>query len=240
MLAKCANPACSATFHYLHEGRLFAFEVKPDAALRGPPADPDYVGRSHGPQYFWLCGSCCSAMTLQANGDHGVTVVRKRGVPQNVGIEVAHETASKSWGRIRGLAVQEVHMKREREKTLEVLKNELKFVENGGYRIPLVWRAVLVFEDSPLCPKDPCRACLDANCVLVNFVPTECRDEIIPCRHIPLNETGETLNSLYRTATNEEIEQTVESWLLKTIQRLEEPSGPTEERVEQPRPREAA
>jgi hypothetical protein len=34
MLAKCANPACSATFRYFHEGRLFVFEPKRDAPKR--------------------------------------------------------------------------------------------------------------------------------------------------------------------------------------------------------------
>jgi hypothetical protein len=84
MLAKCANPACSATFRYFHEGKLFVFQPKPDAPMRGPPADPDQAGRSHSPQYFWLCSSCCSAMTVQPDGDHGVTVVRMQEVPQNV------------------------------------------------------------------------------------------------------------------------------------------------------------
>ena len=59
MLTKCANPACSATFRYLHEGRLFVFEPKRDAPQRGPPADLEDTGRSHSPQYFWLCFSCC-------------------------------------------------------------------------------------------------------------------------------------------------------------------------------------
>jgi len=84
MLAKCANPECSATFRYFHEGKLFVFEPKPDAPLRGPPADPDYAGRSHAPQCFWLCSACCSAMTVRPDGDHGVMVVRKQGVPRKV------------------------------------------------------------------------------------------------------------------------------------------------------------
>ena len=83
MLAKCANPACSATFRYLHEGRLFVFEPERDAPKRGPPADPEDTGRSDSPHCFWLCSSCCSAMTVQPDGDHGVTVVRKQGVPQS-------------------------------------------------------------------------------------------------------------------------------------------------------------
>jgi hypothetical protein len=92
-------------------------------------------------------------------------------------------------------------MKRGNENTLLVLKNELKFVQKGGYRAPLVWRAPLVFEDSPTCPKERCSACPDTRCVLMNFVPTKCRYETVPCRHIPLNEMGETVDSLYRTGT---------------------------------------
>jgi hypothetical protein len=33
MLAKCSNPACSATFHYLHEGKLFPIELRSDSAI---------------------------------------------------------------------------------------------------------------------------------------------------------------------------------------------------------------
>ena len=90
MVAKCANPACSATYRYLHEGKLFVFQPKPDAPLLGPPTDPDYMGRSQTPQYFWLCSSCCSVMTVQPDGDHGVTVARKQPVPQNVFVMEAH------------------------------------------------------------------------------------------------------------------------------------------------------
>jgi hypothetical protein len=107
--------------------------------------------------------------------------------------------------------------------TLQVLKDELQFVRKGGYRAPLLWRAPLVFEDSPRCPKEPCSACSDTDCVLISFVPEECRSEALPCRHIPLNEIGETLDNLYRTETNEEIEQTLQRWLLKTIRLLEKP-----------------
>lgn len=115
-------------------------------------------------------------------------------------------------------------MKRGNENTLQVLKNELEFVQKGGYRAPLVWRAPLVFEDSPTCPRERCSACPHADCVLMNFVPTKRRCENVPCRHIPLNRVGETLDSLYRTGTNEEIEQTVEGWLLETIEQLQNPS----------------
>jgi hypothetical protein len=83
MLAKCANPACSATFRYLHEGKLFAIESKADSLKRGPPADPEYIGKSSSPQYFWLCSSCCRAMTVQPDGDHGISLVRNEKAPRS-------------------------------------------------------------------------------------------------------------------------------------------------------------
>jgi hypothetical protein len=114
------------------------------------------------------------------------------------------------------------------EGALQVLKNELSFVQKGGYRAPLGWRAPLVFEDSPTCTKQRRSACPETNCVLMTFVPTQCRYERVPCRHIPLNDAGESLDSLYRTGTIEEIEQTLESWLLENIHQLEQPREPRE------------
>ncbi len=78
MLAKCANPACSAKFLYLHEGKLFAVESRVDPQKRGPPTDPEYVGKPHTLEYFWLCSSCCCAMTVQSDGDRGITLIPKR------------------------------------------------------------------------------------------------------------------------------------------------------------------
>jgi hypothetical protein len=111
------------------------------------------------------------------------------------------------------------------QKTLRVLKDELQFLETGGYRILLAWRAPLVFEDSPRCPKGRGCACPDVDCVLMRFVPKQRCFEDVPCRHIPLNALGETIDSLYKTATNEEIEQKLQIWLLETIGKLEEASA---------------
>ena len=108
--------------------------------------------------------------------------------------------------------------------TLQALRNELRFVQKGGYRQPRLWRPSLVFEDSPICFKQSCAACPETDCVLMNFVPKERRYEAVPCRHIPLNDLGETVDSLYRTGTNQEIEDTLQRWLLKTIGQLEEQS----------------
>jgi hypothetical protein len=108
---------------------------------------------------------------------------------------------------------------------LDVLKFELNFLEKGGYgRSPHErWRGWLVFEDSPTCMNydtkqdpEPC-----GDCVLMKLVPAEARAERIPCRHIPLTKSGETLESLYRYGDEYEIEETVRAWLRNTIEQLE-------------------
>ena len=59
------------------------------------------------------------------------------------------------------------------------------------------------------------------DCVLIQLVPPERRAEKIPCRHIPFNESGETLDSLYRCSNQNKTEETVGNWLRATIQHLE-------------------
>jgi len=105
---------------------------------------------------------------------------------------------------------------------LRILRNELHFLDSGGYRNPMLWRAPRIFEDSPTCPKERWSACPHGDCVLLDFVPPQSRHEAMPCRHIPLNGSGETLETLYSTATNEEIQQTLREWLLQTIAELEQ------------------
>jgi len=120
---------------------------------------------------------------------------------------------------------------------LSVLKHEREFLDSGGYRVaigsrqPLFcmetsveWRQPLFFEESPNCPKKKYCACdPEGHCVLMSFVPTERRHETVPCHHIPLNQEGQTIHSLYGTTTNKEIEATLRGWLVKTIGDLEEP-----------------
>jgi len=109
---------------------------------------------------------------------------------------------------------------------LRVLRNELEFLDRGGYRSPIIWRSPRIFEDSPTCPKDPWSTCPHGDCVLLEFVLEESRRQTIPCRHIPLNESGETLATLYNTGTNEEIQLTLREWLLKRIAELETAAHP--------------
>jgi hypothetical protein len=55
----------------------------------------------------------------------------------------------------------------------------------------------------------------------MQFVPAEDRAEGIPCHHIPLNGTGETLDGLYRYGNAREIEEAVGDWLQATIDQVE-------------------
>ena len=62
------------------------------------------------------------------------------------------------------------------------------------------------------------------DCALLEFALQESRHEAVPCRHIPLNELGTTLQTLYRTSTYEEMRETIREWLLRTIKRLDQPT----------------
>jgi hypothetical protein len=109
---------------------------------------------------------------------------------------------------------------------LHVLRTELEFLHAGGYRrvARAPWRAAFYFEDSPTCPKlvrfspgvQPCRGC-----VLFQLVPGDAKTEPMPCRHIPMDEQGDTLDSMYRWATPLELRAVFEGWLQRMIARLE-------------------
>lgn len=61
MLAKCANPTCSARFLSLKQGRLFLIEATPSKdwfAAESAHDEPRPL------QHYWLCGSCCKEFTV--------------------------------------------------------------------------------------------------------------------------------------------------------------------------------
>lgn len=108
---------------------------------------------------------------------------------------------------------------------LQVLRFELKFIEAGGYgRSPHApWRAPYIFEDSPTCLNfnnasrpHPCSECL-----LTALLPNALPDSATPCRFIPLDDEGRTVDSLYRHGTQEEIEEVLQNWLRREISRIE-------------------
>src|ERR1700682_456387 len=108
---------------------------------------------------------------------------------------------------------------------LDVLNAELAFLEKGGYgRSPREsWRQPLIFEDSPSCmnydSKDHAEPC--SACVLFQLVPPQFRGKQIPCRHIPFNAEGETLDLLGRCSDQFETEEVFGDWLRKTIATVE-------------------
>jgi hypothetical protein len=113
-------------------------------------------------------------------------------------------------------------MATDNSKLLGVLKRELQFLNNGGYRKPS-WRPQFIFQDSPTClnrdnPADP-KPC--SECVLMSFVPEEARKNKIPCRQISLNEQGNTIDNYYHWGTQDELEDDLRAWLDTQIRNLE-------------------
>lgn len=64
LVSKCANPECSAGFRYLHEGKLFQFEVRLEELATDAPAAGHNERLSREVEWFWLCESCASTMTV--------------------------------------------------------------------------------------------------------------------------------------------------------------------------------
>jgi len=112
---------------------------------------------------------------------------------------------------------------------LDVLRFELSFLEDGGYgRSPHApWRAPAVFEDSPICPNfsNAARPLPCENCLLEQFVPSEKKSETVPCRFIELGEHGQTVDDLYRTASQVEMEAALARWLREQIKKIERERG---------------
>lgn len=213
MLSKCANPACSAKFQYLGVGKLFV--IKARRSITKSESQSFERSQIHEPtRYFWLCASCSQSLTIEACGSGRARIARTRVCSQD-------DRGAPSLVNEPGVASHEAVFSMNPKEKLDALTKELEFLERGGYRMMLGWRAPLVFEDSPICPKAPHAACSGDGCVLMDFVPQDQRDQAIPCRHIPLNNIGETLNTLYPTATTEEIENTLREWLKSEIANLE-------------------
>ncbi len=71
MLQKCANPACTAPFRSLHEGKLFLAEFHSTFAERPDDGRRKTWHREH----FWLCDACAARLTLRFDRELGMTTV---------------------------------------------------------------------------------------------------------------------------------------------------------------------
>ena len=117
-------------------------------------------------------------------------------------------------------------MSNDKRDVLEVLRFELNFLEQGGYgrSVRTPWKATSIFQDSLSCINfnDPERPHPCSECLLTDFVPPACHDESVPCHHIPLSATGETIDTLERTGNQAEMEEALRNWLRATIRRIEQ------------------
>lgn len=69
MVSRCANPGCYATFHYLHEGKLF---VVGEHATGGPTT---FSGAPHGVRCFWLCSQCSLTLAVIYDAHDGMRLI---------------------------------------------------------------------------------------------------------------------------------------------------------------------
>jgi len=109
---------------------------------------------------------------------------------------------------------------------LEILKDELTFIEQGGYgrsvRTPEQPKSI--FRDSLSCINyaDPNHTHPCSECHLLDFVTGEHQAEQVPCHFIPLNETGETIETLEPEDNQAKLEREVKDWLRAGIRKIEE------------------
>ena len=108
---------------------------------------------------------------------------------------------------------------------LELLKQELSFIEEGGYgrSVRAPWLPKSVFQDSLSCLNYgyPYRAHPCSECHLLDFVGQEDRSQPVPCHFIPLNEAGNTIEELEMSGDEFKTQGLVKSWLKGKINQLE-------------------
>jgi hypothetical protein len=111
------------------------------------------------------------------------------------------------------------------QNVLEQLRSELNFMGEVECRSPSSRIAVResIFRSSPICPNfgNPDRPHPCAQCPLMGFVPIDRQSENLPCHHIPLNESGETVATIEAGNERERLSQAVTDWLQFVIKRLE-------------------
>ena len=126
---------------------------------------------------------------------------------------------------------REVDVSNPKLETLKFLRQELAYLERGGYGGALPWRPVSIFLDSPSCPNrlDEERSTPCPECWLYSFVPEQYREELSPCHFIELNKDGESVHSMSRQYSQVEVEEAVRKWLKAEIRRLEQPVATNEQ-----------
>lgn len=116
-------------------------------------------------------------------------------------------------------------MAQDNRDTLNLLQDELDFIEKGGYgrSVRTPWKQTSIFQDSLTCLNfaDLSRPHPCEECHLIGFVLLEQRTTDIPCHRIPLNEAGETIEDLELADNQSKTEEVVKAWLKEQIKRLQ-------------------
>ena len=109
---------------------------------------------------------------------------------------------------------------------LELLREELDFIEKGGYgrSVRTPWLPKSAFQDSLTCINyaDPDHTHPCNECSLMDFVDTDHRSETVPCHLIPLNESGETIEDLEAQDNQAKLEATLKHWMRTKIKEIEQ------------------
>ena len=109
---------------------------------------------------------------------------------------------------------------------LELLKDELDFIEKGGYgrSVRTPWQPKSAFQDSLTCINYgyPYRAHPCNECHLLDFVSPEHHGAEVPCHYIPLNEAGETIEDLEAEDNEAKLEQGLETGFVPRLKSIEE------------------
>ena len=109
---------------------------------------------------------------------------------------------------------------------LEILQEELDFIEKGGYgrSVRTPWLTKSAFQDSLSCLNYgyPYRAHPCNECHLNDFVAGQQNSELVPCHYIHLNEAGETIEDLEAQDNQAHLEATLKAWMRTKIKEIEE------------------
>jgi len=117
---------------------------------------------------------------------------------------------------------------------LELLKEELAFMEQGGYgrSVRTPWLPKSAFQDSLTCINysDPAHTRPCNECDLMDFVTNEHQSEEVPCHFIALNDDGETIQDLEAQDNQAKLEATVKHWMKAKIKQIEDERAQAEAR----------
>ena len=96
-----------------------------------------------------------------------------------------------------------------------LLRLEIENIRQRGFG-PYFRDSVLCINAGKTMRADPCDQCL-----LMQFVPEEAQKEAVPCYHIRLNQTGDTVASLRGQPAAKQLEAAVLAWMEAAVARLE-------------------